>query len=974
MGGRIDRRTLIGLAAGTAVVVVLVVGARVNSTGFPLGALVVAPVVTAVFAGVGPTAVMGVVATLAATAVAPRTSAYFTTGHDARIAAVALGSVLAVWLAHVRTRHERQLSATEEMADLAGALLGTIAQLDTLLDRSPAAFAFFDLDGTIARVNAPFAALFGYEPEELTGQRVGDAMPHIWVRVQPLFERVRATGEPMVDLEVSGTTPREPNYEHHWLASLFPVKRAGITSSEPLIGLGALVVDITERKRAEQEIQLLARASNLFALDLTQAEAVEKVAHLAIPTFADACLVYLATGDPAGRRATVAHRDPDVELELRRLSEALPARRPDGATARAMRTGEIEFLPEVTDEQRRREAIDDRHRDFLTVLDARSGITVPLALGERRMGAVTLLYTAHSNRRFRPDDIAVARELGQRIAQVLDNVRLADEAARATARLRLLARVGELLKVELDLGQRLRGIAQMMLPEFADGAAVYLLEDTSLRLVAAAHPEPAVQEALERATLPVHDVHADLPPCRAVRTGTAVLEAELAPDLADELVTGVRIPAADDQRRLTSFLAVPLVGSDGPIGALGFGYSFSGRQYTDDDIPVALELARRVGPAVENARRFEDTREVIEVLQRTLLPAALPDLPGISVTGRYLPGAAGLRIGGDWYDALVLRDGRLFLAIGDVVGHGVRAASSMGRLRNALEIYAVAQQSPAAMLDNLNRHFSGLPDADMATVGVLVYEPASGVVQFATAGHPPPLVREADGSVHYLDPPRGMPVCASPRAQYEQTEVVLEAGTTLLLYTDGLIERRQESLDVGLDRLAAAVADAPEDVEALADHVISRLVSRDESTDDVALLVVRFETVDEFSMGLGANPRELATLRRAIAEWATRAGASAETCEDVVLAVNEAVANAMEHAYGPGDARVEVAARRSGLGALAVQVRDFGHWRAGRPDDGGGRGLTLIRNLMDDVTVDTTPNGTVVHMTRVLDGVRGGLS
>jgi anti-sigma regulatory factor (Ser/Thr protein kinase) len=142
----------------------------------------------------------------------------------------------------------------------------------------------------------------------------------------------------------------------------------------------------------------------------------------------------------------------------------------------------------------------------------------------------------------------------------------------------------------------------------------------------------------------------------------------------------------------------------------------------------------------------------------------------------------------------------------------------------------------------------------------------------------------------------------------------------------------------------------------------------------VALLVVRFEPVVDFSMGLGSNPRELATLRRAIAEWATRAGASAETCEDVVLAVNEAVANAMEHAYGPGDARVEVAAQRSGLGALAVQVRDFGHWRAGRPDDGGGRGLALIRNLMDDVTVDTTPDGTIVHMTRVLDGLRGSPS
>jgi anti-sigma regulatory factor (Ser/Thr protein kinase) len=360
------------------------------------------------------------------------------------------------------------------------------------------------------------------------------------------------------------------------------------------------------------------------------------------------------------------------------------------------------------------------------------------------------------------------------------------------------------------------------------------------------------------------------------------------------------------------------------------------------------------------------------VLQRTLLPAALPDVPGISVTGRYLPGAEGLRIGGDWYDALVMRDGRVFLAIGDVVGHGVRAASSMGRLRNALELYAVDEQSPAVMLANLNRHFSALPDADMATVGVLVYEPNTGEVRFASAGHPPPLVREADGSVRYLEAPRGMPVCASPRALYDETVTVLRPGATLLLYTDGLVERRRESLDAGLARLADAVAGAPDDVELLADHVIDRQLSGQESTDDVALLVVHLDVVDEFSMLLGANPRELALLRRAIGDWAMRAGATLDIREDVVLAVNEAVANAMEHAYGPGDARVEVVASRSSLGALDLRVRDFGRWRTGRLDDGGGRGLALMRNLMDDVTVDTTPDGTTVRMTRVLSASAGG--
>jgi len=315
----------------------------------------------------------------------------------------------------------------------------------------------------------------------------------------------------------------------------------------------------------------------------------------------------------------------------------------------------------------------------------------------------------------------------------------------------------------------------------------------------------------------------------------------------------------------------------------------------------------------------------------------------------------------------VLADGRLVLAIGDVVGHGVRAASSMGRLRSALEIYAVDHHSPADMLANLNRHFSAFADADMATVGVLVYEPERRRVRFATAGHPPPLLRHADGSVHFLEPPRGMPICASPRAQYEETETRLPPGSTLLLYTDGLVERRQESLDDGFDRLCDAVASAPVDVEALADHVIDRLVSPGESTDDIALLVVRFDAaLEDFRMDLGANPRELARLRRAIAEWAVRAGVPRSTSEDVILAVNEAVANAMAHAYGPGDASVEVTARCPDVGMLEVLVRDFGRWREERPADGGGRGLTLIRNLMDDVAIDATSEGTTVRMTRAV--------
>lgn len=949
------------------------VGSLVSTQGFPLGGIVVAPLFAAVFAAALPTGAVSAAALAVAFARPTQTNEFWTAAYNARIVSVALGGALAVVLARIRSRHEAEISASSDVVALADALGGTVARLDTLLARSPAAFAFFDLDGTITRVNETFATLFGYTSEAITGQSIAEAMPNIWDRVRPLFEHVVQSGEPIIDLEVTGRSASDPGVERFWLASMFAVRGNAAGATDGTFGVGALVLDITERKRAEQHTQLLAAASNLFAVDdLTLDDAIARAARLAIPTFADACVVSLPTRAGGGRRATVAHRDEEVEASLRELIAHIPAPSEDGPIARTLRGGGAEFIQRVGDEHRRARNIDPAHRAYYGALAATSVIVAPLAIGDRVIGAITLLHTTHSNREYRPGDVDVALELGRRIAQVLESVRLADEAARATARLELLARVGELLTIELDVGQRLQRVARLTLPEFADASAVYLIDNGRLRLVAAGHPDSAVQRSLERARvageLPSHALDDDVPPCNAVRTGHAVLIPELAPEVSDALTSGVTVQRSDGtfgRRPLRSYLAVPMIGADGPIGVLAFGYSFSGRTYRPDDVPVALELARRVTPAVMNAKRYEGDREVIEVLQRTLLPAALPDVPGLSITGRYLPGGAGLRIGGDWYDALVLGDGRLFVAIGDVVGHGVRAAASMGRLRNALQIYAVEHRSPAAMLRELNRHYSSFADADMATIGVLVHDPDTGRAQFASAGHPPPVVRAPDGRVRFLEPARGMPVCATLGAEYEETDVAFPPGSTLVLYTDGLVERRGESLDAGLQRLANAVLTGPRDADALADHLLAALLAHDAPTDDVALLIVHFDQDrSRFSACLHADPRDLAQLRRSFSDWLITAGADEDTRADVVLAVNEAVANAMEHAYGPVDAMVEVTGLARDPGVFEVWVRDFGHWRADRPHAGGGRGLILMRNLMDTVTVDNSEHGTTVHLTR----------
>jgi anti-sigma regulatory factor (Ser/Thr protein kinase) len=360
-------------------------------------------------------------------------------------------------------------------------------------------------------------------------------------------------------------------------------------------------------------------------------------------------------------------------------------------------------------------------------------------------------------------------------------------------------------------------------------------------------------------------------------------------------------------------------------------------------------------------------RAVLEALQRALLPRVLPVAPGLTIEARYIPGGDGLHLGGDWYDAFSLPNGRVVLAIGDVVGRGPLATAAMSRLRAMLEVYALEGSSPRAVLERLNQSAEIAGHDDVAAVTVLTIDPASGRVEIATAGHPPVAIRDADGTVTFASGPSGPPIGATARARFAQHDVVLGAGATLVCYTDGLVARRGEGLDAGLARLAELLTDGPDDLVALADHLLG---TPDRHADDVALVVVRADReVKPLTLRLPARLRSLRPTRHALAYWLQRAGADAETASSVVLAVNEAVANAVEHAYQPGAGEVNVEARLDGA-TIEVRVCDGGAWRP-RRDAGGGLGLHLMERLVDDIEVDTTGRGTTVVL-RVGSGHPGG--
>ena len=401
------------------------------------------------------------------------------------------------------------------------------------------------------------------------------------------------------------------------------------------------------------------------------------------------------------------------------------------------------------------------------------------------------------------------------------------------------------------------------------------------------------------------------------------------------------------------------------------------RWIVDRGVPryEAGEFAGHVGTAIDIHQRktmeaqLEESylreHRIAETLQRSLLPERLPRLEGVELAARYLPAVRGAAIGGDWYDALERPDGRVALVVGDVVGHGLRAAATMGQLRNAFRAYGLVESSASAVMASINRLAMSGTDEVMATVLYLVLDRDTGEVTFTSAGHPPPLVLAPDGP-RFLEGGRSVPIGAADPTAFREGTDVLPPGSTLVLYTDGLVERRGLPLEGRLEQLAEVAGAAEPNLERLCGRVLEGLLADEDPEDDVAVLVVRLQMTDSERMvlALPAEPESLAGLRRRLGRFLNGAGASNGEAFEITLSVCEAAGNAIEHAYGPVDAsfHVEVSADD---GEVAASVRDEGAWRARRGEH-RGRGLKIMDGLMDHVDVAHTDGGTVVTMRRQL--------
>ncbi|MGH3752911.1 MAG: ATP-binding SpoIIE family protein phosphatase [Pseudonocardiaceae bacterium] len=523
-------------------------------------------------------------------------------------------------------------------------------------------------------------------------------------------------------------------------------------------------------------------------------------------------------------------------------------------------------------------------------------------------------------------------------------------------RLRQIVQMTDAALAHLDVEDRLIELLDRVRDLLkADAATVFLLDSSSQQLVATASKgiEAAVRQGVR---VPMGKGFAGR------------IAAEKRPAIIEQVdETNVLHPILRDHG-ICALLGVPLLISGTVIGVLHVGTRDPSRGFAAADVNLLQIVADRVA-AVTQAGRVEAERIAALTLQRGLLQAQLPVVPGLELAARYVPAENG-GVGGDWYDVFTLPSGWLCIVIGDVVGRGLAAAAAMGRLRSALRAYALLGGDPTEVLSRLDQEVQHFEPEVMATVLVAMFEPSFERLHLSLAGHPPPVLACPHQPAKLLDVPSDRPVGVPGGRRHQATAVTLPPGGLLCFYTDGLVESRDTPLDVGLERLRASVVAGP--VEFVCRKLMTQLIGDNAPGDDVAVLAVRRQDSGEIGpldLELPAQPWSLRDIRVAVRRWLSGVDAAPRAVADLLVAVGEASTNAVEHAYGPAGTGTVTVRLELQLPYVIATICDKGRWRPYCGAEGRGRGIPFIRACSDDLQIDHGPTGTNVVIRRRLKEV-----
>ncbi|HEV7625563.1 MAG TPA: SpoIIE family protein phosphatase, partial [Streptomyces sp.] len=529
---------------------------------------------------------------------------------------------------------------------------------------------------------------------------------------------------------------------------------------------------------------------------------------------------------------------------------------------------------------------------------------------------------------------------------------------RAQQRLALTVRAGVRIGTTLDMVTTAREIAEVVIPAFADSVTVDLVEG----VLEGEEPRPhGDTPSLIRVVKHVGTPYAGADSEDALSAGPYPVQYEPgSPQLASLASRKAVIvdrhsrrgdPVDEDGTRST--LAVPLRARGTTMGLVTFLRNGGSPPFDNDELALANELSTRTALSIDNARRYTRERASALTLQRNLLPRGLPEQSAVEVAHRYLPSDIGLGVGGDWFDVISLSGTRVGLVVGDVVGHGVNAAATMGRLRTTVRALARLDLSPDELLSRLDdlvlqgaeeQDPGAGPSADEG-LGVAclysVYDPVSRTCTAARAGHPPAAVVDPEGNFKLLDIPPGPPLGVGG-LPFESMEISLPEGSLLALFTGGLVQDRDRDMDTGVAKLKNVLSDRESSLEELCDRAMSELQPDGPATDDAALLLVRTHELGAdqvFGWELTAEPSAVSRARTLAMDQLTEWGLD-ELSFTTELVVSELVTNAIRHATGP------VYLRLIRDRSLHCEVSDKGHTspnlRHSATDDEGGRGLFIV--------------------------------
>jgi serine phosphatase RsbU (regulator of sigma subunit) len=487
----------------------------------------------------------------------------------------------------------------------------------------------------------------------------------------------------------------------------------------------------------------------------------------------------------------------------------------------------------------RSDEVDERYPELGGLAEGTGSVLcLPLVPGDGRvLGAVSLSFPGR--RQLSEAENLFLRVLADTCAMTLGRIEAQRAARDREAKLAFLADASAKLSSDLDYEATLTAVAEAAVPWFADWCAISLAEDGVLRSIAVAHTHPErielVRELQERYP---NDPASDQGGYRVLRTGRS----QLVPEVTDDLLAAV---AVDEEHlelmralNLRSGMSCPLRVGERTLGVISWVAGEAGRRFTEDDLAFGEDLARRAAVAIDNAQLHSQVRTAALELQRAVLPDRLPDVDGWSCSVQYLP-AGRTDAGGDFYDVLALDDGRLAMFVGDVMGRGVAAASVMAQMRSAIRTLIAVDPDPTAVLAGMDRVFDALHLEQLVTMVYAVADPAADRLGVINAGHPPPVLLAADGRIEVLEHPSTL-ILGVGGGRREVRSAELRPGDRLLLYTDGLVERRGEDADSALARMITALRTAPSaDPHEWLSGVVEQL--RDPTRDDdvAALLVAR---------------------------------------------------------------------------------------------------------------------------------------